>query len=65
VTPTFAEAARRAWPLAATMLGWRPDDFWTATPAELAGALLPPQAGEGAGRPTLEALMARFPDDEE
>ena len=29
-------AARRLAGAAAQLLGWRPDDFWDATPAELA-----------------------------
>lgn len=62
----FADAARAAWHAAASLLGWRPDDFWNATPCELAGALMPPdEAGEPPGRETIEALMARFPDHED
>ena len=47
--------------LAARQLGWRPDEFWRATPAEMAAALseemVEPVAGE-----ELERLMAKFPD---
>jgi hypothetical protein len=49
--------------LAARVLGWRPGEFWAATPAELASALgvdemaFEPVAGE-----ELARLMARFPD---
>jgi hypothetical protein len=32
----FADAARRLAGQVALLLGWRPDEFWTATPAELA-----------------------------
>ncbi len=35
----FAEAAERAAGLSAWLLGWRPQEFWTATPAELAVGL--------------------------
>ena len=35
----FEAAARRAARVAAVTLGWRPDDFWAATPAELQLAL--------------------------
>ena len=48
--------------LAARLLGWRPDEFWAATPAELASALhdeaIEPVAGDD-----LRRLMARFPDE--
>ena len=40
---TFREATPLWWSLAAQMLGWRPRDFWEATPAELAGALSDPK----------------------
>jgi uncharacterized phage protein (TIGR02216 family) len=46
------------------LLGWRPDEFWRATPAELAavlGAMAGPQ-DEAASRDDLERLMQRFPD---
>lgn len=39
---TFAGAARRCCTLSARLLGWRPGEFWTATPAELALALADP-----------------------
>jgi uncharacterized phage protein (TIGR02216 family) len=60
----FSEAAGRLAGLAGALLGWRPDEFWRATPAEL-GAVLGAMGGnpeEGASRPDLEALMRRFPD---
>jgi hypothetical protein len=47
--------------VAARLLGWRPDEFWSATPAELAAALhdemVEPIAGE-----ELERLREQFPD---
>lgn len=50
---TFAESAARLAGLAARGLGWRPGEFWTATPAELALSLgvdepaeAPPSRGE-------------------
>jgi hypothetical protein len=58
----FGEAALRAWAVAATMLGWRPAEFWDATPAELAGALAPPTDGEPPSKDMIDALMQRFPD---
>jgi hypothetical protein len=35
----FGRAASRLSGLAARLLGWRPPEFWAATPAELAAAL--------------------------
>lgn len=62
---TFADAARRAAHVAATALGWRPDDFWGATPAELRTALgldePPASAAVDAGG--LAALMEQYPDE--
>jgi hypothetical protein len=33
---TFAESARELAGQTALLLGWRPSEFWAATPAELA-----------------------------
>ncbi len=60
----FSESAGRLAGLAGALLGWRPEEFWKATPAEL-GAVLGAMAGdsgESAGRADLERLMQRFPD---
>ncbi len=59
----FAAAAARLAGLAGALLGWRPDEFWRATPAELA-AVLHALGGEGAaaGPVDLDALMRMFPD---
>ena len=60
----FSESAARLAGLAGALLGWRPDEFWRATPAEL-GAVLEAMVGPGeapAGRADLERLMRRFPD---
>lgn len=43
----FADAARQLFPLAARTLGWSPDTFWAATPADLALALADPAAVAG------------------
>lgn len=62
---TFTEAAARLAGLAGALLGWRPDEFWRATPAELA-AVLEALAGEpapAASRGDLARLMERFPDE--
>lgn len=60
----FSEAAGRLAGLAGALLGWRPDEFWRATPAEL-GAVLRAMLGpeeERATRADLARLMERFPD---
>lgn len=59
MTPeTFGDAALRLCAVAGRLLGWRPDDFWHATPAELAAMLTPPgQAQPGIGRTDLSRMM--------
>lgn len=50
---------------AARLLGWRPDEFWRATPAELATSLTPPTgAAEPLSRSDLTRLMARLTETE-
>ena len=45
MTDRFAHAATRLAGIAARLLGWRPGEFWRATPAELALSLdAPPRA---------------------
>jgi uncharacterized phage protein (TIGR02216 family) len=59
----FSGAARRAAHVAAAVLGWRPGEFWAATPAELVTALGlddAPQSRADANK--LAALMEAFPD---
>ena len=60
---TFAVSASQLAGQTALLLGWRPDDFWNATPAELAtilAALSPTDAAaDGA---TLSQMMELFPD---
>jgi len=60
----FSEGAARLAGLAGAYLGWRPDEFWRATPAELS-AVLSALAGEpapAATRDDLARLMEMFPD---
>jgi uncharacterized phage protein (TIGR02216 family) len=64
VTELFGAGAARLSGVAAMILGWRPDEFWNATPAELALALQLPTHGQGPDRATVDALRQRFPDDE-
>lgn len=60
---TFADAARRAAHVAAAVLGWRPAEFWAATPAELVTALGLDAARQApADAAKLAALMEAFPD---
>ncbi|MBA2932986.1 phage tail assembly chaperone [Sphingomonas sp. CGMCC 1.13654] len=63
----FAEQAARLAGIAGALAGWRPDEFWRATPAELEtvlSALAGPQAA-GEAPPdalTIAALKEQFPD---
>jgi uncharacterized phage protein (TIGR02216 family) len=61
----FAAAASRLAGLAGALLGWRPDEFWKATPAELAAVLgaVAGEAGEAASGNDLQRLMRMFPDE--
>ena len=63
MTRAFGPGALRLAGLAARALGWRPDEFWQATPAELAAILLPPtESGEPLSRHDLNRLMERDHD---
>ncbi len=60
----FSEVAGRLAGMAGALLGWRPEEFWRATPAELA-AVLAALSGGGAApvtRAELRRLEERFPD---
>jgi len=63
-TQFFAKNAKQLAGQTAHLLGWRPDDFWNATPAELAAILLvlAPQGDAAADGNLLAKLMAQFPD---
>jgi hypothetical protein len=60
----FAAAAVRLAGLAGALLGWRPDEFWNATPAELATVLKAIAMEEDAAvsGADLGRLMEMFPD---
>ncbi|TXC68190.1 phage tail assembly chaperone [Sphingorhabdus soli] len=61
----FAATAARLAGAAGWLLHWCPDNFWAATPAELA-AVLRAAAGEdgeaAVTRADLTAMQERFPD---
>ena len=63
MTTTFAEAAAQWCGLSARLLGWRPDDFWNATPAELVMALTAPADPGGAAPPTRETITRMMERD--
>ena len=61
---SFGDAAAHLCSAASNLLGWRPDEFWNATPAELALALQSPERAEaGPDRSALDELRRRFPDE--
>ena len=59
----FGQGAKRLAGLAARALGWRPAEFWSATPAELAAAIADPD-GEvmPLSRTEIESLLERESD---
>ncbi|CAM8660570.1 phage tail assembly chaperone [Sphingobium cupriresistens] len=62
----FAQAAGRLAGVAGWLLGWRPDEFWRATPAELAAVLKAARGdeapGDGVDGRELARLMGAMPD---
>jgi len=60
----FAPVAGRLAGIAGRCLGWRPDEFWHATPAELAAVLAQPVGDSPApfGRDELRRLMEQHHD---
>ncbi len=61
---TFARSAARLAGLAARALGWRPSEFWAATPAELALSLgTEDAAGAPPSRVELNTLIEREAHD--
>ena len=61
----FAESASVLAGMAGALLGWRPHEFWAATPAELATVLRALGAGDAApamGSGDVARLMEVFPD---
>jgi hypothetical protein len=66
VSASFADSAGRLAGFAGAVLGWRPDEFWAATPAELGAIVRSLAADDGAIEPPDAAAVARlremFPD---
>lgn len=64
MTARFGQSAWRLSGLAAQALGWRPDHFWSATPAELAAAVSPCAVALPAGlnRAELQNLLEQDHD---
>jgi hypothetical protein len=61
----FAACAAKLAGTAALLLGWRPHEFWQATPAELAAILEAMGGGEAGGAcaaDDLARLMEMYPD---
>ena len=59
----FAPGAARLAGLAGRALGWRPAEFWAATPAELAVILAPP--GETPAAPLTRDDLTRMMEHSE
>jgi Phage tail assembly chaperone protein, TAC len=63
VTSTFTDAARHCCALSARLLGWRPPDFWRATPAELLMALADPARPDAVTPPSPETITRMMERD--
>lgn len=60
MSSSFTASATRLAAIAAQVLGWRPAEFWAATPAELALSLGTPEASDvPPSRAELMAMIAR------
>lgn len=60
MSQSFGAGAQRLAGLSARMLGWRPGEFWEATPAELAAVLTPDGAGTAPTAPLTREEMNRL-----
>jgi hypothetical protein len=60
----FSQTATRLAGLTGALLGWRPSEFWNATPAELATifAALTPDTANPADRDLVAQMKEQFPD---
>ena len=61
---TFAETAARLAGVSGAVLGWRPHEFWAATPAELATIFeaMVPHADAPPSAEDVSRLKEQFPD---
>lgn len=61
---TFSERARALAGMAGALLGWPPDQFWRATPAELAAVFtaLAPSSAAPADAALVARMKEQFPD---
>jgi hypothetical protein len=59
---SFGANAVKLAALAARALGWRPAEFWAATPAELACILAPESGG---GEPLARADLTRMMEQDD
>ena len=57
MSDSFGAAALAFYGIAARLLGWKPNEFWAATPAELIVALAPPGTPAALARADLERMM--------
>lgn len=60
---TFSDAAPRWCWLAASALGWRPAEFWQATPSELCCALRHPEDQSGTAAPSRDLINTMMERD--
>ncbi|MEO1730552.1 MAG: phage tail assembly chaperone [Pseudomonadota bacterium] len=60
---SFREKALRWCWLAAHTLGWRPEEFWRATPSELASALHDPLVASGSTVPSRDLIQSMMERD--
>ena len=60
----FSDNALALAGLAGRNLGWRPDDFWQATPVELLAmlGLTPKKPDSNIAADTINSLLKEFPD---
>ena len=59
----FGKAAVRLCGIVSQVLGWRPAEFWSCTPAELAAVLtFAGSSTDGPDAETIHALREQFPD---
>lgn len=63
MTNSFGEAAGQWASLASRLLGWRPAEFWHATPTELATALHDPAVPDVGTPPSQEQIAQMMERD--